>query len=165
MIDQVAQFIIPAAFSCLPEAMNTENAGALLLAIGLQESRFLNRRQLHGPARGFWQFEVGGVRGVMEHDRTILPIATVIAGLRYDHTDPPAEVQRLLEHNDILAAAFARCLLWTLPEALPGEGDPDAGWACYVKAWRPGKPHRESWDAYFAQAWTLTIENRNPRLT
>ena len=28
----------------------------MLLAIGLQESRFVHRRQIGGPACGFWQF-------------------------------------------------------------------------------------------------------------
>jgi hypothetical protein len=162
MIETIARYVLPAAFACLPDQMHTENAGALLLAIGLQESRFLNRRQLGGPARGFWQFEVGGVRGVMEHQATLIPIAHALSGLRYDHTLEPPAVQRLLEHNDILAAAFARCLLWTLPDALPGEDDPAAGWSCYVKAWRPGKPHRATWDANYARAWAVAQGKQEP---
>ena len=35
-------------------------ADVLLLAIGLQESRFEHRQQIGGPARSFWQFERGG---------------------------------------------------------------------------------------------------------
>ena len=51
----------------------------MLLAIGLQESRFEHRRQLVGnpprpigPAMSFWQAEVGGgmVRGVRIHRAT-----------------------------------------------------------------------------------------------
>ena len=52
----------------LPAAMNTRKARVLMYAIALQESRFTHRRQIGGPARGFWQFERGGgVRGVMTH--------------------------------------------------------------------------------------------------
>ncbi len=48
---------------------DTPEGRLMLLAIGLQESRFEHRRQLgNGPARGFWQFEAGGgVKGVMTH--------------------------------------------------------------------------------------------------
>jgi len=63
----------------------------------------------------------------------------------------------VLEHNDTLAAAFARCLLWTLPDNLPGEHDPADGWRCYVKAWRPGKPNPETWDNFYQRAWALTL--------
>ncbi len=60
-----------------------------------------------------------------------------------------------IEHNDILAAAFSRLLLWTLPGPLPLRGAPTAGWIAYTSAWRPGKPHRETWDVFYAQAWQL----------
>lgn len=155
MIEQIARYVIPAAFACLPPAMTSDTALALMLAIGLQESRFLKRRQLHGPARGFWQFEVGGVRGVMTHQATVLPIAHALDSLRYDRTLEPADVQRLLEHNDTLAACVARCLLWTLPDALPGPEEEALGWTLYLRAWRPGKPRPEAWPAHYAAAWTV----------
>lgn len=155
MIEQVQHYTLPAAFALLPQAMQTEEATALLLAIGLQESRFVHRRQVGGPARGFWQFELGGVKGVLEHEATMHIIADVSASLRYGG-NTPLELHLALEHNDVLAAAFARCLLYTLPNRLPGEHDAAAGWACYVAGWRPGKPLRDTWDNFYQRAWALT---------
>lgn len=62
-----AQAIEP-AFLLLPARMESAEAVQMLLSIGLQESRFTYRRQIGGPARGFWQFERGGgVAGVLRH--------------------------------------------------------------------------------------------------
>lgn len=142
--------ILP-ALALLPARMNSPAAVALLLAIGLQESRLTHRRQIGGPARGLWQFERGGgVRGVLEHPSSKALAAAVceargvepIAGRVYD----------ALEDDDVLAAAFARLLLWTDPKPLPAMGDTQAGWDCYIRTWRPGKPHRRTWDALYAQA-------------
>ena len=44
----------------LPDRMLSDEAVTMMLAIGYQESRFEHRRQIRGPARGFWQFEHGG---------------------------------------------------------------------------------------------------------
>lgn len=166
MIDYIQAFVLPAAYALLPPVMRSPEATALLLAIGRQESRFLMRRQIGGPARGFWQFEVGGVQGVMEHEATMYPIAKALSAMRYDHTADPAVVQGWLEHNDILAACFARCLLCTLPEALPALGNTNAAWTTYIRAWRPGKPHRDLWTANYATAYTLATQpiDRSMRL-
>lgn len=157
MIEVVRDYVLPAAFALLPEKWNTPEATALLLAIGLQESRFEHRRQLGGPARGFWQFERAGVRGVMQHEAVLDDIDRAVNALRYSPTADVVDLHGALEHNDVLAACFARALLWTLPYALPAPDAPAHGWDCYRNAWRPGKPHRETWDAHFARAWALTI--------
>jgi hypothetical protein len=62
-----------------------------------------------------------------------------------------AAVYAALEHDDVLAAAFARLLLWTDPEPLPAVGEVQRAWALYLRTWRPGKPHRQTWDALYAQ--------------
>lgn len=155
MIDQVARFVLPAAFSLLPPEMRSQQASALLLAIGLQESRFLHRRQIGGPARGYWMFEAGGgVRGVLRHHATAPLAAHVLRTLRYDPASPVAMVHAALEHNDILACAFARLLLWTTPGALPLAHAADRAWTTYLDGWRPGKPHPETWASLYAEAWT-----------
>jgi hypothetical protein len=122
-----------------------------MLAIGLQESRFEHRRQIGGPARGFWQFEQGGgVRGVLrhhssrEHAQAVCRARSVIA--------TESAVYAALEHDDVLAAAFARLLLWTDPKPLPAIGDEQGAWDLYLRVWRPGKPHRHTWNALYAQA-------------
>lgn len=155
MIEQALRFIVPCAYSVLPKSMHSERATAMLLAIGAQESRFLYRRQTHGPARGFWQFERdGGITGVMQHPRTRGPLATALTELRYARViDDPHALHDVVEHNDIVACVFARLLLWTLPSALPTRDEPGRGWDQYLNAWRPGKPHRETWTSYFVEAW------------
>lgn len=160
MIEHARYYTIPAALSLLPAPMRGDEATALLLAIGLQESRFLLRRQLGGPARGFWQFETNGVRAVLNHERTVAPITLALEQLRYDARSDAAFVLFALEDNDVLAAVFARCLLWTLPDPLPGPLDTVAAWDQYIAAWRPGQPRRASWDTFYAQAWALTRQRK-----
>ncbi|CUI38011.1 Uncharacterised protein [Achromobacter xylosoxidans] len=66
--------------------------------------------------------------------------------------DPDA-IYAALEYDDVLAAGVARLLLlWTDPKALPTIGDADAGWALYLRTWRPGKPHLKAWPPLYAQA-------------
>jgi hypothetical protein len=102
----------------------------MLLAIGLQESRFLYRAQkiagqpyMKGPARGFWQEERGGgVHGVMIHPAT-KDLAQAICkerGVPFDSV----LIHARLETDDILAAAFARLLLWADSKPLPGGREP-----------------------------------------
>ena len=146
------------ALQLLPAFMDTVEARAMCMAIALQESRLEHRRQVGGPARGYWQFELGGgVRGVLSHPASKPYIRAVLAALDYDFApeDLPVECYAAIEHNDILAAAFARLLLWTLPGALPGRDAADEGWRQYLKTWRPGKPHPDTWDRNFADAWSL----------
>lgn len=143
------------ALRLLPSHMDTPNARAMVLTICLQESRLEHRRQIGGPARSYAQMEQGGgVHGVLSHSASKPYIQTVLAALDYDGAQENA-CWTAIEHNDILAAAFARLLLWTLPSPLPGRESPDIGWAQYSQAWRPGKPHRESWNAFWDEAWAL----------
>jgi hypothetical protein len=143
---------MPQAFALLPPSMDSVEARAMLLAIGLQESRFLHRKQIGGPAKGFWQFEEGGgVKGVLSHESTSA-IAQQVCNARMI----PALVTRAynaLEEDDVLACCFARLLLYTLPWALPGPGQNNEGWRQYIAAWRPGKPHRATWDEFYQRAW------------
>ena len=151
----LANALIP-ALRLLPPKMDTPAARAMVLAICLQESRMKYRRQLGGPARGYAQFELGGgVRGVLTHPASQAHIKYVLTALDYDPMSDPAACYQAIEHNDILAAAFARLLLWTLPTPLPMRGDAQGGWDTYIAAWRPGKPHRDTFDAFYDQAWSL----------
>ena len=149
----ISATVIPAAFSLLPERMNRPGAKEMLLAIGAQESRFIHRKQIRGPARGFWQFELGGgVKGVLSHRATREHILTVLTALQY--SDLAETSYEAIAHNDVLACCFARLLLYTHPDPLPKPGEADKGWQQYIECWRPGKPHRETWDAFYAQAWS-----------
>ena len=143
------------ALMLLPQTMDTKPARAMMVAIALQESRIQHRKQINGPARGYWQFEMGGgIAGVLSHPASRPHIQRVCEELDYD---PHAgDCYNAVAHNDILACCFARLLLYTLPQLLPVRSDPDGGWDQYIAAWRPGRPHRDTWNNFFQMGWLLT---------
>lgn len=141
---------IDPALTQLPR-MDSTNARIILLAIAYQESGAKHRKQVGGPARGYWQFEQGGgVRGVLNHSASKPYIQHMLGALDYSPDSSAASCYAAIEHNDILAAAFARLLLWTDPAPLPNNA-PDA-WGLYMRTWRPGKPHPKAWAQNFMQA-------------
>lgn len=149
---------IKEALALLPKAMDSAKARVMMIAIGLQESRFLHRRQLvgnppkpTGPAAGYWQFErMGGVNGVLTH-RATSAIARVVCERRKVRPTP-MDVWEAMQHDDVLAAAFARLLLYSDPKPLPELGEDEAAWDLYTRVWRPGKPHRSTWSGFYEQA-------------
>jgi len=145
--------IYEAAMALLPPSMSSPEAKAMLIATGLQESQFRFRKQHYqGPARGFWQFEMGGAtRGLIEHPVTGPILRPLLDKLCY--STYPADVWNAIEHNDVLACVMARLLLYTVPAKLPGPTDVEEGWRQYQWAWRPGKPHPERWPENFSKAW------------
>ena len=160
-LNEIRERAITPALALLPARMSSPEAEVMLLAIGLQESRFQHRRQLvgspprpAGPAKSFWQAELGGgmVTGLLRyHDDRVRDLAVGLCAVR--GVDPsPRAVWDAIEHDDVLAAGLARLLLWTDPGRLPRLGDADGAWQLYVRTWRPGKPHRRTWDALYAQA-------------
>lgn len=150
LLNDISRTAINPALAMLPARMDSARARVQMLAIGLQESRLVARVQGGGPAHGLWQFEQGGVTGVLSHPAS-KPWAFAVCAARI--ADPlPAAVYDRLPTDDILAAAFARLLLWTDPSPLPALGDAQAAWDLYARTWRPGKPRRESWDAFYDQA-------------
>lgn len=140
----------------------SDDARRLLLAIAQQESgASLNARYQNspssspGPARGWWQFEQGGgVAGVLQHGATKALAARVCTHLSV--VAASAAVWRALEGNDALASCFARLLVFTDPHPLPtNEG---AAWECYLRLWRPGKPHPDSWPKNWSVACSTIDE-------
>lgn len=124
-------------------------AERLLVAIALQESGLRERAQRPvAHARGFWQFERAGVGGVLAHPSSRDMARRACEALRVAPAIEP--VYLAVEHNDALACVLARLLLRTDPAAIPGTED-DA-WACYLRCWRPGKPHRDRWSANWRAA-------------
>ncbi|TBU86796.1 hypothetical protein [Phytopseudomonas dryadis] len=152
ILNDIRAHAITPALSLLPARMSSASAEIMLLAITQQEDPDQRRRQWPtGPARGLWQFERGGgVRGVLNHAASSAHAWAVCAarGVEPD----PAAVWAALEHDDVLAAAFARLLLWTDPKPLPGANDPAGGWSLYERTWRPGRPHPERWAGRYAAA-------------
>lgn len=159
---QVLEGIIEPAYAhLLPGKFRSTEATLLLLAIGLQESRFQHRAQVKGPARGFWQFEAIGARGVLEHPATSVnaEAVTLLANLRNlvffcgaSNRDFANGLIRAFTLNDQLAAAFARLNLYTDPAPLPRVGDAEAAWAYYLRIWRPGDPKRSTWNGLYQRA-------------
>ena len=152
IVDPVPDILDP-AFKILPY-LDSAKARMMMLVIGLQESRFEHRHQIGGPAHGFWQFERGGgVRGVLMHKTSAVDAVKVCHERGVGST--VIEVYDRIEHDDILAACFARLLLLTDPRPLPIIGDMDGSWDYYERNWRPGKPHRGTWDGLYSQALDL----------
>lgn len=156
LVDIIHLAIIP-ALQLLPPTMDTLQARVMLLAMGLQESAFAARRQKsNGPARGFWQFELGtrqsrgGVWGVYLHDASRLLLERLCEARNVSFE--PAAIYRAIETDDVLAAGVARLLLFTDPHQLPAVGEVQDGWDLYDRIWRPGKPHPDKWPANYARA-------------
>jgi hypothetical protein len=156
-LDQVISQILNPGLAQLPLSMDSPKARLMLLTIGLQESKFLHRAQVlngggKGPARGFWQFERGGgVKGVMNHHATTGHAHRLCAdrGVAWDSS----AIWAKLETDDLLACGFARLLLYSDPKPLPAIDDVNAAWELYAeRTWRPGKPHRETWDGHHEAA-------------
>lgn len=150
--------IVP-ALALLPNKLDSRAARLQLMATALQESGLRHRWQVidprvpetKGPARGLLQFERGGgVRGVMRHPTT-MHLASDVCRMREVPFDDRAIWARL-ETDDILAAAFGRLLLLADPSPIPDIGEVDDAWQCYVRCWRPGRPHPEVWPTNYAAA-------------
>lgn len=150
-LDEVLRKAIDPALALLPEKMDTPRARLMMLCIGLQESRFTSRQQIGGPARSFWQMEAGGgIRGVINHKASrkyaqeicpLLDVPCCVSG-----------VYAAMSDNDVLGAVFARLLLYTDAAPLPAIGDANGAWEYYIRNWRPGKPHPDTWKALYMQA-------------
>ena len=151
-LTEIRRSAIEPALLLLPAKMCSPQAEVMLLAITQQEDPEQRRRQWPtGPARGLWQFERGGgVRGVLRHQLTD-DIAVAVCTARGVKPDEHV-VHAALEHDDVLAAAFARLLLWTDPFRLPAQGDTAPALDLYLRTWRPGKPHPDRWPARYAAA-------------
>lgn len=154
-IDDLLVNAIDPAFHTLSSlgVPDSEEAYVLAVGIGYQESGFVHRRQVGGPARGYWQFEKGG--GVWN----VLNAAAAKAHMLhichlYDVPANAVDVFEALAWNDPLAAAAARLNLWCDPNKLPKVGDVQGAWDYYIRVWRPGMPHRHTWDANYAKAIT-----------
>lgn len=147
------------ALRLLPGPMTSREALVMMFAIGLQESRFQYRRQINNWSEtSFWRMEQGGgVKGVMTHPSSKSHAFTVLGAL--GHTDITHNaVWQSLETDDVLAAAFARLLLWTDSKPLPKTDDPWSAWDCYLRVWRPGMPHRHTWLEFHAAAVMTVME-------
>lgn len=139
-----------AALSYLPARMSSYNAHRMMMAICYQESDLAHRRQQpHGPARGYAQFELGGLLGIMRHPATAHHFAKVATEL--DLVDlTPEELHAALEHHDVWMMACTRLNLWWY--AAPLADEQEEGLRQYLAIWRPGKAKPEKWPGSWASA-------------
>lgn len=164
-LDEITTAGVSPALALLPPSMDSAAARVLMLAIAQQESNLVHRFQVvqgrpgaKGPARGFWQFELGGVKGVMLHAASKLFATKLCADRNVAFTS--AAIHTAIETDDVLAAGIARLLIFTDAAKLPAAPDEAGGWALYAKrCWRPGKPHPETWPAYHRKAREFVMEN------
>lgn len=141
--------VIVPGLALLPAKFDTPEARVMLLAIGMQESRFEHRKQIGGPAHGFYQFERGGgVRGVLNHRWT----KPLIDGILAARGVKPEDCYNCIVDDDALATVFARLLLYTDPAPLPKIGQADIAYNYYLRNWKPGKPKPDSWPGYYVGA-------------
>ena len=153
--------IIEPALRLLPPMMTSDQAMAQMLAIQAQEDPNQVRRQIAGyredktviwgVAMGLWQFERAGVAGVLRHRKTRDHALTICH--RLGNAGTVASVYHQLQHDDVLAACFARLNLWWLKGPLPAKGDVEEGWRQYIAAWGPGAPKPKKWPGNFKRAW------------
>lgn len=143
---------VEAAFQLLPVEMDSPLARVILAAIGYQESGYQVRIQYgNGPARSYWQFEKGGIKGVMLHAASAR-IAVSVCEARGVEFNSSA-IWKAMETDDVLGAAFARLLMYTDQFPLPDTAE--EAWEMYAKRlWRPGKPHPDKWP----QSWAFGLE-------
>ena len=140
------------------------DARRLLLAIALQESALVYRRQVvdgeqKGPAASWWQFErQGGCRGVLAHRATRDHMRTLCQ--LYGVAPTEQGLWEGMRYQDIVGAAAARLLVYTLPQRLPATAA--EGWAQYMEAWRPGKPHPQKWQDCWKTATAAASELEVP---
>jgi hypothetical protein len=152
----LSQIIVP-ALAELGDGMDSPAARVLMLAIPMQESGLKYRHQVGGPAHGLFQFERGGgVKGVLTNSASQRRARLLCE--RHGIAPTIAAVYDAIEHDDVLAAGFARLLLWTLPVALPAIGDEQEAWEQYIAAWRPAPRDADKRRARWAHAYPLAVK-------
>lgn len=67
------------------------------------------------------------------------------------------DVFEAMAWNDTLACAMARLLLWTDPAKLPAVGDKEEAWNYYLRCWRPGLPHPETWSSLYDESLAAIV--------
>lgn len=158
--DFLARVIRPAAawaegaagLASSPEAMR------FLLAIAAQESGLTARFQVlpggtPGPARSFWQGEATGGMIRCVTSASVSPRITALGRRLCEAASvrpEPTHIWRAIEGHDGLAYGLARLLVLSDPAPLPtGQ---DEAWRYYLRTWRPGKPHPETWPGHWQAA-------------
>lgn len=145
VVDPSLTFLVTVLGSNKPSV--DDNARNMMMAIAGQESNWSLRLQTGGPARSYWQFEMGGVNDVWNNKTTMVWLREICAEL--DIPFVKSTIFEAMAWNDTLAAVMARFLLYTDRAPLPISGQEDLSWAYYERLWRPGKPDRARWTSVY----------------
>lgn len=138
------------ALKLLPRRMTSHAARQMMFAICYQESDLAHRRQQpSGPARGYAQFELGGMLGIMRHPATSRYFAQVATELDLVNLEP-GQLHAAMEHDDVWCMACTRLNLWWYLEPLAT--NQAVGWSQYLNIWRPGKAKPEKWASSWSRA-------------
>lgn len=138
------QLDIEAGLELLPAGMCTAQAKVQLYATSRQENPKRLPKQVGGPAVGDYQFESGGgVRGVLEFDSPTVRKAVADVCRARGVAPSRLSVYEAMQHDPVLAAAFARLFYYTDPGRLPAIGDEQSAWELYLRIWRPGAFKRQ----------------------
>jgi len=131
---------------------NDARAKVWTMTVSGQETNWQHRLQIGGPARSYWQFEkTGGVADLFRMVPTKLKAVCDANDIPFNATS----VFEAMAWHDVLGCAMARLLLWTDPNPLPDVADVEGGWNYYLRNWRPGAPHHETWAIRHATAISL----------
>ena len=140
----------------------TDAARAMLYAAGLQESNLSARFQAtpassalrKGAGRGLWQMRIDDVSRLLTTNSTKERSEAI--SNKYVGSVHPHAVWATLEYNDVLAAIFARLMLWPDPAALPAPAavNERAALDYYIRCWRPNSPREKDWTVN----WRATVE-------
>lgn len=149
----------------LTRVQSDDRARVLMLAIAGQEARWLDRRQFgcYTPgvyqaigARGLWQCErLGAVYAAMQACPTEMKAVCAALSIPFDIYD----IYEAIAWHDVLAASIARLTLWQDPAPLPDVGQVSDGWNYYIRNWRPGLPHLDTWAGRYGTAQVLVANN------
>lgn len=161
--------VIVPALAQMPATYDSNRARCMLTAIGFQEGEallasskpnLLRRQGAHvdqlGPARGFWQFELPGVREVLTHYATDDTAAMLVNAAKAPRESRALHVFLERPTSDLLACQLARLLLFTDPAPLPDTklGEEAVAFGYYLRRWRPGAASTPEGRAKCARRWT-----------
>jgi hypothetical protein len=122
-----------------------------ILATDLYETGLTTHTQEPiGYAHGYGQTQRPTVQLLLDH-ATCGPALRSVCDAR--GVEPTADaIFAALLTDDILGFCCTRLLYWADPHPVPAIGNVDAGWACYLRAQRPGKPDQVRWERVYPVA-------------
>lgn len=108
-----------------------------LLAEAGQETGWRDIQQTGGgPGAGPWQFEPPTCALLLRHPVVGPMLVQVCTACGVPATGDA--IYAVILRNPLIAVALARLDLYSDQGPIPGIGDEDGAWECYVRVWRPG---------------------------